>query len=907
MYPPRRGGGGGDEKRRARLCASLVVKARGTEEVLGRAEEGQCYSCAYSVYALCLPFPVCSLVSQALEAVCWIPLLYGRQGVLAGDHCQLPPTIKSREAMRKGLGVTLFERLMRGSSGAKISQLLDTQFRMHAKIMQWSNVQFYHGDLKAHATVASRVLQVCSPRGRGDERVGADSVLKPNEIGTGRKETGTKETEDREKERSYDDTSGSESKIISLSSRTLSQGMEASDSLNTAPPFLWIDTAGISWLQEDMAAVEGTSSRCSQRGRDTGDVYHRSRSNGGEAALVIKYLESLLCRYTHLDPSDICVVTPYRKQVQLIRRLLNEAIRRKQEEADTVKQAPEGREYGSKARGSLAGTSVNTVDGFQGREGEVVVISLVRSNPWKEVGFLSDVRRLNVAVTRAKRHLVIIGDSETVAGGGREEKSFQEDLEEPECTSKREADAVGRSGEEESSGQAEPKESGRLFQPRARAVLESLYAYACDEGEVRSALEFVDVSDVPGRDSAEFEHAGRHASIRQEGGNQQRDRCRGVGSEPDQKRKEGWEAKEAREDNSRPSGGISRAAAKRKKKKEREGNTQRGSSLGEGRDYYDREASPSTVTMANLEQEEALEEKIRRVLLAFHGRQMKAKADSGSTRALSEYTFPPSLSAYERRIVHAVAQDLGLAHASMGDGDERRVVVSFPAAPGKDRSQWNAEGAQGRTEKAAGEEDFVSRGAAKPGSVEEPEKKETEETALGQSDNKVETPKEGASCQRETGAGSSVAGSSNTSRSSKSRNKNVSTVDEEDIDAFLDSIVKEDWTCHYPDGKCKASTKVLGRVCPFCRKRFCFSHSLPEIHGCGNAAAAHARNAFRENCFRERRKDEEEEARKRGGGSVSTSKSLAGNSWGRSLAQQRLRGKLEEEKRKRTAQRKEKK
>lgn len=241
--------------------------------------------------------------AQAIEASCWIPLLRARRVVLAGDHLQLPPTIRSREAEKGGLGRTLFERLL-DRHGDEVSRRLDIQYRMHERIMTWSSEALYDGSIIAHSSVRDHLLS------------DLDGVA------------------------STDDTSA---------------------------PVVLIDTAGCDFEEEREAK---------------GD----SRSNEGEAGLVAMHVERLV--EAGVAPSDIAVITPYNAQVGLLRsRLLD---------------AHDGIEIGS-------------VDGFQGREKEAVVISLVRSNPRGEVGFLADKRRLNVAVTRARRHVAIIGDSATVA------------------------------------------------------------------------------------------------------------------------------------------------------------------------------------------------------------------------------------------------------------------------------------------------------------------------------------------------------------------------------------------------------------------------------------------------------------------------------------------------------------
>lgn len=95
--------------------------------------------------------------AQALEVACWAGILRARKLVLAGDHLQLPPTVLSPEAERGGLGQTLFERL-HGMYGESVSEMLTTQYRMHARIMEWSGEQLYGGRLTAHPSVAAHTL-----------------------------------------------------------------------------------------------------------------------------------------------------------------------------------------------------------------------------------------------------------------------------------------------------------------------------------------------------------------------------------------------------------------------------------------------------------------------------------------------------------------------------------------------------------------------------------------------------------------------------------------------------------------------------------------------------------------------------------------------------------------------------
>lgn len=239
---------------------------------------------------------------QSTEPAAWVPLLRADKFVLAGDHCQLPPTVISPEAAEQGLAVSLMERLV-ALAGPSISRLLSVQHRMHAAIMGFSNQAFYEGRLEAHESVAGHRL--CDLPGVRSEPL-------------------------------------------------------------TETPVQYIDTAGAGHDEE----LE----------EDTG-----SRRNGGEANLAAKTVRQLL--EAGLSPEQIGVITPYRAQVRRLRELL----------AD------------------VPTLEVDSVDGFQGREKEAIIVSLVRSNPEGDIGFLADTRRTNVALTRARRMLRVIGDSATLS------------------------------------------------------------------------------------------------------------------------------------------------------------------------------------------------------------------------------------------------------------------------------------------------------------------------------------------------------------------------------------------------------------------------------------------------------------------------------------------------------------
>ncbi len=248
--------------------------------------------------------------AQALEPACWIPILRADRIILAGDHHQLPPTVKSKAPEMEALKYTLFEKCI--ELHPECSVMLNTQYRMHEHIMNFSSRKFYKGELQADETVASTLL-----------------LPDPDEV-------------------------------------ILSQA------------FTFIDTAGCGF--NEILNLETLS-----------------LSNPEEAHLLLKHLSMLVERAEQLKHSlkDVrfAIISPYKQQVILIDELLLS--------------------YPSLAplKDRIA---VKTVDGFQGQEKEVVYISLTRSNENAEIGFLSDIRRMNVAMTRAKQKLVIIGDSATM-------------------------------------------------------------------------------------------------------------------------------------------------------------------------------------------------------------------------------------------------------------------------------------------------------------------------------------------------------------------------------------------------------------------------------------------------------------------------------------------------------------
>jgi len=325
--------------------------------------------------------------SQAMEAQCWVPLISAKKAVLAGDHLQLPPTVKSTKSKSESkskpkkhtvdsdqptitksakpagdeaaksvdenstksgngdtpksvskengeadhhnsasLETTLFDRLL-AMHGSTIKRMLTTQYRMHEKIMSFPSAELYDSKLVAAENVKHRLLSQLP---------------------------GVQDTED------------------------------------TKEPVIFYDTQGGDWAEK--AEEENLAKNRSMA---------ESKSNEMEAALVVQHVRKLVD--AGLDSQDIACITPYNAQLSILSQAL-------------------------KTR--FPGIELGTVDGFQGREKEAVIFSLVRSNNDKEVGFLAEKRRLNVAMTRPRRQLVVIGDSETISTGGKFLKRWMQHLEE---------------------------------------------------------------------------------------------------------------------------------------------------------------------------------------------------------------------------------------------------------------------------------------------------------------------------------------------------------------------------------------------------------------------------------------------------------------------------------------------
>ena len=242
--------------------------------------------------------------AQALEAACWIAIRKADRVILAGDHCQLPPTVKCVEAARQGLGHTLMQAVVKNKPDAV--SLLKVQYRMNDAIMRFSSDWFYGGMLQSAPEVRYRSI------------------------------------------------------------------------LDFDTPIEWVNTEGMDCNEEFV-----------------GDSY--GRINKAEAELSVGQLKNYITkigRERFLEERiDVGLISPYKAQVQFLRQLLKKD---------------------SFFKPYRSAITVNTVDGFQGQERDVILISLVRANEEGQIGFLNDLRRMNVAITRARMKLIILGDASTL-------------------------------------------------------------------------------------------------------------------------------------------------------------------------------------------------------------------------------------------------------------------------------------------------------------------------------------------------------------------------------------------------------------------------------------------------------------------------------------------------------------
>ncbi|XP_057583572.1 DNA-binding protein SMUBP-2 isoform X2 [Hippopotamus amphibius kiboko] len=469
----------------------------------------------------------------------------------------------------------------------------------------------------------------------------------------------------------------------------------------TATPLLLVDTAGCGLFELE-------------------DEDEQSRGNPGEVRLVSLHVQALVD--AGVQAGDIAVITPYNLQVDLLRQSL-------------AHRHPE--------------LEVKSVDGFQGREKEAVILSFVRSNRKGEVGFLAEDRRINVAVTRARRHLAIVCDSRTVNN---------------------------------------------------HAFLKTLVDYFTEHGEVRTAFEYLD-DIVP----ENYSHEGAQGHGQ-------------AGAKP------------------RGSAATARKAP---------GSRQpAGARLGR--------KNPGAVPLGSETQPQPS--------LSGGGRESAGSRDNAehfratiAEFVVSEKTqleFPASLNSHDRMRVHQIAEEYGLRHDSAGEGKERFITVSKrvplalvapapPAGPSGKAPLCPEPPSPEQTEPPVGEQSSWGQPDLKAlhlerlqraGSRQEQQAREGPRAmASGPRKLPEKKKKEAKACaQLPEGLVQGPAGPTA-----------IDLPAEDDFDALVSAVVKADNTCGL--AKCRASVVTLGQLCLHCSRRYCLSHHLPEVHGCGERARAHAR------------------------------------------------------------------
>ncbi|NWH91040.1 SMBP2 protein, partial [Aegithalos caudatus] len=446
----------------------------------------------------------------------------------------------------------------------------------------------------------------------------------------------------------------------------------------TSIPLLLIDTAGCGLFELEVEDEQ-------------------SKGNPGEVQLVGMHVQALVD--AGVKAKDIAVVAPYNLQVDMLRQHLCHS-------------HPE--------------LEIKSVDGFQGREKEAVILSFVRSNRKGEVGFLAEERRINVAVTRARRQVAVVCDSHTVG---------------------------------------------------SRPFLRRLLEHLSQHGLVRSAFEYLD-------DLVPQNYPGEGCSQRQQG-----------------PKPPGPKARPA-------PAGKPKAAAAARTGSQKAGARSSPSATGAGRD------GPGSKEGGD---------RFRAMLVAFL---------EGSETQLD---FPASLNSHERMLVHVLAEELGLQHLSSGEGRDRFISVRKrlprqPPLPSKPLPKPLPEPLPEPQQPSGNTPDPAEPGQSNegPGKVDlkslHLERVQREKARQEEAARKVQEPSRGSRKKDKSEAKGKPA---------------VENASEEDFDALISAAIEADRTCGFP--RCKASVTTLGQLCHHCQRLFCLSHHIPEVHGCGEKAKAHAR------------------------------------------------------------------
>lgn len=457
------------------------------------------------------------------------------------------------------------------------------------------------------------------------------------------------------------------------------------DTEETSVPLLLVDTAGCGLLELE----EG-----------------QSKGNPGEVRLVTLHVQALVD--AGVQAGDIAVIAPYNLQVDLLRQSLSN-------------KHPD--------------LEIKSVDGFQGREKEAVILTFVRSNRKGEVGFLAEDRRINVAVTRARRHVAIICDSRTVNN---------------------------------------------------HAFLKTLLGYFTEHGEVRTAFEYLD-DIVP----ENYTHEGSQ-------GHSRPPKPKGPATfirKPASEQESGKEAKAA-------------AGQGRRKPSEKPSGSQAHSQPGSNVGGSDRTGGTDHTE---------------------HFRAMIKEFLAGKEAQLE---FPTSLSSHDRLRVHQLAEEFGLKHDSTGEGRARHITVSRKSPAGSGGVAPRPPSPPSPTQ--AEPEPQAEQPLEQPNGPTQLDLKALHLERLQRQQGSQAQP-----AKVPPGGGSRPQKAPQKKKKKETKAPATALPHEEDFDALVSAVVKADNTCSF--SKCSASTTTLGQFCMHCSRRYCLSHHLPEIHGCGEKARAHAR------------------------------------------------------------------
>ncbi|MBN3311638.1 SMBP2 protein, partial [Atractosteus spatula] len=467
----------------------------------------------------------------------------------------------------------------------------------------------------------------------------------------------------------------------------------------TSCPLLLIDTAGCGLFEVE-------------------DEDEQSKGNQGEADIVALHIQTLT--EAGVKAKDIGIITPYNLQVDMLRQRLSQ---------------------------KLPDLEIKSVDGFQGREKEAVVLSLVRSNRKGDVGFLSEDRRVNVAVTRARRQLVVVCDSQTVCH---------------------------------------------------HAFLKALVDYIGEHGEVRTAFEYLE-DIVPQNYSHELSQGAQRGEI------------------------------QTRESSKTQT--TKKHPGKRKEIENRKVYGQKQTamnSVSTGKPNHRTKQDGDSSTPVEEEQKRKSYENLREKILEFLRDTEKASLD-----------FPPSLTSHDRLLVHQISEELGLKHESTGEGKERHITVT---RAGTQHTQAEAAGAK---ECRFLSSETLVKPSSEQGLQKDVDVAQVDLKALHLERMQREQAKREEKIRQNKGQKAAQALSSKKPKQSTkgkdcSQGQASAIVDTgDDFDALIDAVVKADSVCGF--SKCKASVLTLGQMCSFCNRRYCLSHHIPEVHGCGDKAKAHAR------------------------------------------------------------------